>query len=508
MEGMRRRAAAFLCAALCMAGCFAATMDPRVNAVPKQLMEQVFVEPEEALPAVVASLTSGVSGTAAKVKVLHDWICNNIAYDTVVFTDNYMDARDQSPAAVLKKRKAVCSGYTNLMCSMCRLAGIEAVGISGWSKGFGYEGNVDGRMTHAWNAVNMGGRWQLIDVTWDAGHCDADYFVKEYSTEWLYRTPREFLYSHLPGEDEYQYYAPLVSKEQFVAEPYIPGKFFEKGFGLVKDKSPLYANSIDGTARYELALPSKGNYSVYPRLLEKSHREPVDNATWLSRSSDRLYIDVDVPDARVYRLKLSAWERSSARYQNYFSVEEFEGDFLPRAAALLDGKKISQQDLDLFRESYEKVGRLGRYYYLEDLFALSRIRAVERILKLLDCSPDRYEEILAFDVQAADGYAGYGEGVYRFPSQYRDFESARSTRIVQPQGGSVRAGSTETFCVETKDFVSCAIYIDGKVTMMNKTGTPGIFELEVAVPDDAQLVEVMGSRDGRTLYGQWYYKVE
>ncbi|MBQ6567684.1 MAG: hypothetical protein IJL80_11570 [Treponema sp.] len=510
----KRLVAALLCVAMCLAGAAAATMDARVNAVPKGLMEKVFVEPEETLPSVVASLTSGMSAPAAKVKVLHDWICHNIVYDTVVFTDRWQEARDQSYATVLRKRKAVCAGYTNLMSRMCALAGVEAVGISGWSKGFAYTGTVDGPTNHAWNAVKLGNKWQLVDVTWDAGHCDGDYFVKCYSTEWLYRTPREFLYSHLPEDDKYQYYTPIVTKEQFVQEPYIPGVFFEKGFSLVKDKSPLYTNLMPESRTFEISC-SRQNLMIrtqlYPHGEGASDGRYLENSVWSERKGQRILFDADVPGKGLYRLTVFCRDPSVPDRPDFYSFREMEGTLLPDAEKLLAAKKITERELNLLKSSFFKHEEYGRYYFLENQFDTERNRAVDKFFRLMSYPPDHYDTVLYFDLKADEGYDGFGLDVARFPRPFEYFlQSSRGmTSILSPEGGVVKKGSELHFRIESKEFRAFSLYGgDGEPVLFDKNPKTGIFELDFTVPEGMDILEVMGSTDGRVLQGVWYYLVE
>jgi transglutaminase/protease-like cytokinesis protein 3 len=84
-----------------------------------------------------------------------------------------------------------------------------------------------------------------VDVTWDAGPLEKRTFIKRYSTEWLFLDSRPFLYSHLPDEDQYQFYAPALSTEDFMREAYITDMFFQYGLAL-KSEDPEYNNLIDG----------------------------------------------------------------------------------------------------------------------------------------------------------------------------------------------------------------------------------------------------------------------
>ena len=114
-------------------------MNPKVRSIGKELSENVFTNPGRYLPDLVSKLAAGINDQFSKTKILHDWICDNISYDTEMY---FIHRRitDQNYESILKKKKAVCSGYVNLFNEMCKLAGIESIGINGYSKGFGYSG--------------------------------------------------------------------------------------------------------------------------------------------------------------------------------------------------------------------------------------------------------------------------------------------------------------------------------------------------------------------------------
>jgi len=45
---------------------------------------------------------------------------------------------------------------------MCQLANIESIGITGYSKGFGYSGKIGNQSDHEWNAVHINNKWYLV----------------------------------------------------------------------------------------------------------------------------------------------------------------------------------------------------------------------------------------------------------------------------------------------------------------------------------------------------------
>ena len=466
-----------------------------------QSVELAFKKPKEGLPRVVKSLTASAGGTAAKVKVLHDWICDNIAYDTDMYFSGRVSKQDYE--SVLNKKKAVCSGYSSLMIEMCRLAGVEAIGIHGYSKGFGYQGKIGTKTDHEWNAINMGNKWQLIDVTWDAGYVDYKTFVKHYSTEWLYRTPEQFIYSHLPENDEYQYLKEIKTKEQFEKEPYLAGKFFDYGLSF-GNSAPDYTNKIAEAVQYEFRL-SKTGVSVMSDLVDKDAGF-VQNATWVDRIGNRVTVDFDIPSAKKYDARILARNRTDAKAPQFFSIAEFEGSILPQAQDLIAKKKVTQKEYDYLEQSYFKVAENSRYYLAEDLFASARNNATTKILKLLE-ETGTYEEVLSVIILPADGYAGFGEGVLRFPTAYRSYNETTNTHLISPVGGVLAKGSTQQFAVETKDYTAIGVVLDGTIVPAKKNAK-GVFELEATIPENADELAVYGSKNGKNYSGLWVYRVE
>lgn len=115
-------------------------------------------------------LTKDVSGEEAKVKAIHHWITNNIAYDYKLIESD-KSFQYESASKVLKSKKALCTGYVRLMREMLDAVGIQAVYVPGYTyahKAF-YQPKVllD---NHAWITIKIDGEWKMADPTWDAGY--------------------------------------------------------------------------------------------------------------------------------------------------------------------------------------------------------------------------------------------------------------------------------------------------------------------------------------------------
>lgn len=472
-------------------------MDPRIRNVGKELMDNVFISPEKYLPDVVIKLTTGISDQFSKTKVLHDWICDNIAYDTnMVFVIRRITNQDY--ISVLKKKKAVCSGYTNLFNQMCKLAGIESIGINGYSKGFGYTGTLGSNTDHDWNAVKINNKWYLIDVTWDAGHVDYKTFIKNYSTDYLFLDSRPFLYSHLPAENKFQFYAPIITKTQFVEEPYIAGVFFKYGLELKTDL-PHYNNNIHGAFSFDIVLRNS-NVNISNELRTKQQQN-VEGASWTIRKDSVVTFVYDIPNDHEYKGHVFARIKNEKRIQEKIDINTYEQKIIPSLDNLLQNKKITDKEKELFLNSYYKVVENQSYYFMEDQFDTIRNNAVIKIHPLIGLSLETYENVIDFILKPETGYNGFkNEYNKRFPDTYVSYNEALNTSLISPINGELKKGIEEKFVIESKDFTRFAIIIDGKFNFFEKN-TNGVFELTLNIPDGINEIQIFGTKNNSNYTG-------
>ena len=112
-----------------------------------------------------------------KVKAIYDWLNRNVTYDYKNLNNNSYMLKHTAYAAAIQGT-SVCQGYAVLFYRLALECGIDARVIAG--KGNGGSKWED----HAWNIVELGGKYYLLDATWDDKASPANYgwFLKGTST--------------------------------------------------------------------------------------------------------------------------------------------------------------------------------------------------------------------------------------------------------------------------------------------------------------------------------------
>lgn len=103
-----------------------------------------------------------------KTKAIHDWVTQNIAYDTETYFS--VGAKAYTSLEALHGKKAQCNGYANLLAALNRAIGLPTKIIIGPVLREGIW------LDHAWNEVFVDNRWVIQDSTWNAGYVNGQTF--------------------------------------------------------------------------------------------------------------------------------------------------------------------------------------------------------------------------------------------------------------------------------------------------------------------------------------------
>lgn len=147
-----------------------------------------------------------------KIRAFYMWIIKNIKYEDQVellYDDDilfYMGSNNcASPVCVLKKKKAVCEGFSKLFQFFCQQSGIEAYSIGGY---ISKKGEFQDRATHSWNVAKINNEWRFFDLSWANARLEHT-GIRQSTNEFFMVDPHEFILSHLP----------LVPMWQFLETP-------------------------------------------------------------------------------------------------------------------------------------------------------------------------------------------------------------------------------------------------------------------------------------------------
>lgn len=127
-----------------------------------------------------------------KIKEVHNWLINNIEYDVDIEAEE-----PYSISGALTEGKAVCEGYARSFKYIMDELDIPCVLVSGTATN-----SNNATESHAWNYVELYGKWYAIDVTWDDPIVVGNGYISD-ETRYRYflKGKNNFLQSH--KEDGY-----------------------------------------------------------------------------------------------------------------------------------------------------------------------------------------------------------------------------------------------------------------------------------------------------------------
>jgi hypothetical protein len=176
-----------------------------------------------------------------KVKAIHDYIVLHVAYDQTL--------TKYSPYNALVEGTAVCQGYSMLTYKMLHRAGIQNYIV---------EGEADGE-PHAWNLVNLDGKWYHLDTTWDDPVPD------------------------VAGRVSYEYYN--LTDEQMKNRKHVWTKTYPAATSLYYEdlKDKIKNNPTHATAYYKLGVSLGYDYDKVPIDIKSSK---VNSQATVNKQSD------------------------------------------------------------------------------------------------------------------------------------------------------------------------------------------------------------------------------
>jgi transglutaminase/protease-like cytokinesis protein 3 len=164
---------------------------------------------------IAAVLTEDLKTEQEKFRAIFRWITDNIEY-------NKSAANITDASKIVRKNKAVCQGFSNLLKEMCNTVNIPCEVIAGYTKTEVKDINKSLKKTdHAWNSVQLYGTWYLVDVTWATSKYNVvtHKYMKEFDAHYFLTDPKKFILDHFPEDKKFQFLDKPIKKSTFTKWP-------------------------------------------------------------------------------------------------------------------------------------------------------------------------------------------------------------------------------------------------------------------------------------------------
>ena len=278
-----------------------APLDKKVRQIPPSVFVGQITNPDGTLSALVAFLSQGSPNDFVTVKRLHDWVADNISYDTPSFLSGKIT--DQSYKSVLATRLAVCEGYATLFKKLCDIKGISCALVSGYSRGYGssvFSAENATSSNHAWNIVKINGSDYLVDTTWDAGYLENDRFVRSYSAGYLFADPEAFIHSHFPENPQYQLLKNPLDSQGFSHLPNLNCYFYSSGIVLLSKLDKI--NSLGNEFSLQFKIPD--DIDIMVAVYNAEDGREVRGAAFRQQIGHVVTVNVALPKPGRYLLRI------------------------------------------------------------------------------------------------------------------------------------------------------------------------------------------------------------
>jgi transglutaminase/protease-like cytokinesis protein 3 len=226
-------------------------------------------------------LTAPYQTELEKIRAIFSWIAQHIAYNTGIYnvgrgyrpvkyvfdpadTITSKSAIEQTAERVLRRRIAICDGYSKLFKTLCDYAGIESEVILGYGKCY-LEKDEKFKTNHTWNAVRIDSVWRLLDVTWASGYVTySNEFVHHIDEAYFLPSPQQFILDHYPEDLKWTLLDRPPTSREFRFSPFKYKSFIKYGITSASPPNGTIEALAGDTIKIELKLkdPSKDSLTA------------------------------------------------------------------------------------------------------------------------------------------------------------------------------------------------------------------------------------------------------
>jgi len=277
-----------------------------------------------------SKINNDFSKEEEKARAIYSWIAFNVKYDV----KSYFSSTASRPIAyryrteaekiekqnqikmdlinkTLKSKLAVCQGYALLFKHLANLSGLESVFITGNAKSSANDiGKLPTQSLHAWNAVKVNGKWQLVDVTWGAGVVNPQkrIFVPKFNEGYFFTEPEIFVLNHFP--DDEKWVLGNFSEQDYANFPFYYGDYVKADFRFLSPQNGIISAKESSLIPFKI-LDLGENDKVFYVL--SSDNKP--KAVTLKRNGNITEFDVNLTVNSNYYLTIFINQKAVSMYK-------------------------------------------------------------------------------------------------------------------------------------------------------------------------------------------------
>ena len=238
-----------------------------------------------------------------KAWVLFLWVAQNLSVNPdALLEDN--EGSLEGPTGILSHPTSLAQGYTMVFKNIAQEMGLKVRVIEGYCKGYTYcTGSRFDRENHQWNAVDIGGRWHLVDTMMGSGHLDTSYgYVRELDLYYFFTIPEKLLMTHFPSYEYWQLVDKPIAKEAYENAAHVYPKYFDYCLELLTHKTSVVEINAEQNV---FSLRTLTNVHLVAELCKDNVSRRCDSCVFPRYQGNGVYdFDVLFPTTGTYYLRV------------------------------------------------------------------------------------------------------------------------------------------------------------------------------------------------------------
>lgn len=148
--------------------------------------------------------------------------------------------KDKLIADTFRNKTGVCEEYAQSFKKICDLLNIEAAVIKGYVRNDVSEiGLMNSKTNHAWNAVKINEKWQILDATWASGFEYNGKWIRKFNSYFFNMPVDKIFKTHYPEETIWVLRFGRMSLKDFYLQPIYNNSFLNLNTHLISPQKGI-----------------------------------------------------------------------------------------------------------------------------------------------------------------------------------------------------------------------------------------------------------------------------